>query len=158
MERKIPSAWQLLKSTQTDRRRTQASRRLYRLGVGFAVLALIKMVGLIHRMAMLIDELLFWNYRRVEVRHPLFVVGPPRSGTTMLHRIIANDQRQFSTFSLWELVFAPALCEKYLVSIAASMDRCVGAPCTRLIHLLASQLTGSNATAHPTTLTDPEED
>lgn len=41
-----------------------------------------------------LDELLFPNYRKQEI-NPIFIIGQPRSGTTLLHRTLANDQATF---------------------------------------------------------------
>ncbi|WPL15960.1 Sulfotransferase domain protein [Thiorhodovibrio winogradskyi] len=41
-----------------------------------------------------LDELLFPNYRKQPVQ-PVFIIGEPRCGTTLLHRTLAADQRNF---------------------------------------------------------------
>lgn len=41
-----------------------------------------------------LDELLYPAYRRKEVR-PVFILGQPRSGTTLLHRTLAADENNF---------------------------------------------------------------
>ena len=38
-----------------------------------------------------LDHLLVPDFRRIEVRAPLFVVAPPRSGTTLLYNLLARD-------------------------------------------------------------------
>ena len=43
---------------------------------------------------LMLDYLLFPDFRRVRVREPLFVVGVPRSGTTFLHRLLAGDRER----------------------------------------------------------------
>ena len=41
-----------------------------------------------------LDKLLFSEYRRLPVR-PVFIIGQPRSGTTMLHRTLGADTERF---------------------------------------------------------------
>ncbi|MDQ5909963.1 MAG: Sulfotransferase [Pseudomonadota bacterium] len=41
-----------------------------------------------------LDELFFPVYRQTPV-HPIFIIGQPRSGTTLLHRTLAADDRTF---------------------------------------------------------------
>jgi hypothetical protein len=88
----------------------------------------------------------------------LFVVGLPRSGTTLAHRCLAAHRDTFTTFTLWELLIAPALCEKYLVRGASRVDRRFGRPIGRLVDRFERSLFGSLDAVHPTTLRSPEED
>ncbi|MDJ0901597.1 MAG: sulfotransferase [Xenococcus sp. MO_188.B8] len=41
-----------------------------------------------------LDELLFPNYRELKIR-PVFIIGQPRSGSTLLHRTLASDTANF---------------------------------------------------------------
>lgn len=41
-----------------------------------------------------LDDVLYPGYRRVQIR-PVFIVGQPRSGTTLLHRTLAEDEATF---------------------------------------------------------------
>ena len=67
----------------------------------------------VHWLGFLIDEILFRGYRKISVERPIHIVGIPRSGTTHLHRVVANDPT-FTTFSLIECLLAPSVTEKYL--------------------------------------------
>ena len=57
-----------------------------------------------------VDELRHPSWRRVEVRAPLFIVAPARSGTTLLYHLLADDP-QFA---------APALGHTLIRSISVS--------------------------------------
>ena len=39
----------------------------------------------------LLDRLLFRSFLRQEVREPVFIIAPPRSGTTFLQKLMALD-------------------------------------------------------------------
>ncbi|MBK1700632.1 sulfotransferase family protein [Thiococcus pfennigii] len=66
----------------------------------------------INRLAMALDNLLFPEFRRVEVKNPIFIIGHPRSGTTFLHRLL-NTTNEYCVFRIWE-IFTPALTMRHL--------------------------------------------
>ena len=80
------------------------------------------LVQAINGLGLLLDYLLFPDFRRVQVREPLFVVGVPRSGTTFLHRLLAMDER-FTTTALWELLFATSITQRYFWTGVARLDK-----------------------------------
>ena len=104
-----------------------------------------------------LDYLLFPDFRRVQVREPLFVVGVPRSGTTFLHRLLAMDER-FTTTALWELLFAPSITQRYFWTGVAHLDKFIGRPGARLLFWAERRLLGGLDGVHKTGLLDPEED
>lgn len=115
------------------------------------------MVQGINGIGLMLDHVLFPDFRRVPVREPLFVVGVPRSGTTFLHRLLALDER-FTTTALWELLFAPSITQRYFWTGLARLDRAVGRPLGRLLGWLERRLLGGLDDVHKTGLLDPEED
>ncbi|MEO9593695.1 sulfotransferase family protein [Rhodopirellula bahusiensis] len=115
-------------------------------------------VFLIHRIALRLDDWLYPSLRDVIVRKPLFILGLPRSGTTLLHRLIATDRQLFTTMPLWELLLAPAVCEKSLLRQMRSIDRRLGSPLWRIYLTVENRLVGAFQNVHSTTLHSPEED
>ncbi|MEO1527252.1 MAG: sulfotransferase [Planctomycetota bacterium] len=113
---------------------------------------------LIHRIAWWLDTLLFGSFENAAVRKPLFIVGVPRSGTTLAHRLVASQKSVFTTFPLWELLLAPALCEKYVFAGVARADRMIGGVGAACVRWLQGRVAKSIADVHPTTLDSPEED
>lgn len=122
------------------------------------LLPVIVMILLIHRMALIVDVILFPHLKNVEINKPLFIVGLPRSGTTTVHRLMASHSEQFTSMPLWELIFAPALCQKYLCWAGYKIDAALGGPIWKLFGWLQDHLISSFDDIHPTRLTDPEED
>ena len=51
---------------------------------------------------LMLDKILFPGFQRVVIKKPIFIIGHPRSGTTFLHRLIAEDD--FVEFKLWEIL------------------------------------------------------
>ncbi len=112
---------------------------------------------LVNWLCLALDHLLFPGFRHVRVVDPVFIVGIPRSGTTLLHRLMAQD-RACTTFSAWECLFAPSIVQRLAVRGAGRVDRLLGRPAGRLLGWLERRLTGRLDTIHPTGLTAPEED
>ena len=104
------------------------------------------------------DNLLFPAYRQVKVRAPWFVVGVPRSGTTFLHRLLAGDEKRFTTLSLAEIVFAPSIVQRIVAIALRRVDRAVGAPFARLLSVLERRLLSGLDAVHKTGMQEPEED
>src|SRR5437773_9870647 len=48
------------------------------------------------------DRQLYPNISRQEIRQPLFIVGLPRSGTSVLHRLLAADPEHRAPL-MWEV-------------------------------------------------------
>src|SRR6266568_1736858 len=55
------------------------------------------------RLLMEWDRQLYPNIRRQEIREPLFIIGLPRSGTTLLHILLAADPEHRSPL-MWEVM------------------------------------------------------
>jgi hypothetical protein len=119
--------------------------------VPFALLQCIHWIGLV------LDEILFRGYRQVEVKAPLFVLGVPRSGTTHLHRVLAQDP-QFTTFSTWECLFAPSVTERRVWLALGRLDARIGRPLGRLLDWIEGRAFSGIASVHSMRLADPEED
>ena len=112
---------------------------------------------LLHGLAWRLDDLFFPRWRQQPVRHPLFIVGPPRTGTTLAHRVIAQD-KQFSTFATWECLLAPAAVEKWLCLRLMVLDRRLGRPLSRFFQCLEKHLARRMDRVHAVRWQEPEED
>jgi hypothetical protein len=113
---------------------------------------------LVHWIGLFLDEIFFRGYRSVDVREPVFIVGVPRSGTTLLHRVLAQDSERYTTFTLGELLFAPSVTERVVWRALGRLDRCIGSPCGKLIALLERGFFQGLDAIHRSKLRSPEED
>ncbi len=111
----------------------------------------------LHWLGFLLDEILYPGYRKVQVRDPLFIVGPPRTGTTHLHHVMSGDEKT-TTFRTWECLFALSITGRKLCLGLAALDRSLGRPAARLGAWLSRGLLRSMDDIHPLALGDPEED
>lgn len=114
-------------------------------------------VQFVHWVGFLLDEVFFRSYRNIEIRDPVFILGPPRSGTTFLHRVLARDS-QFTTFALWESLLAPSIAERKAIFAVAAVDRVLGRPLGRIVNAVERRFFAGLADVHPTGLAEPEED
>jgi len=122
-----------------------------------AVFPAFLLLQLVHGACLLLDHLLFPAFRRVELQRPVFVLGVPRSGTTFLHRKLARDSG-FTAPATWEVVLAPALCQRYLLAGLARIDRALNRPCGRALDWLVSRTAGGLDPVHAIGLSAAEED
>ena len=104
-----------------------------------------------------LDNLLFPGYRQVTVRQPIFIIGNMRSGTTMLHRLMAQDTVNFCYLQTWELGFAPTITQRKIYTLIARIDAALGGLLARLIKSLDRRILGQ-IKLHPTGLFEAEED
>lgn len=103
-----------------------------------------------------LDKVLF-PFEKTPVEKPVFIIGSPRSGSTMLFRILAKDRGLFTAFKLWQLLF-PALSVQSLVRGISSVDNLLGGALrSSLEQLEAKGLAGADR-FHRIRLNEPEED
>lgn len=115
------------------------------------------LLQLLHGLGFLLDDLLFRGWRRVEVRRPVFVVGPPRSGTTHLHHVLSADER-FTTFRTWECLFGLSVTARKLLRGLGAADRAIGRPFGRVGAWAGRHLLADMDEVHPFRMDAPEED
>ncbi|KAA5606671.1 sulfotransferase [Roseospira marina] len=135
-------------------RRMPSPRRLALTLVG---LPLFLGLQAVHWVCLALDDVLFPGYRRVVVRAPLFVLGVPRSGTTLAHRTLAQDPN-LTTFRTWECLLAPSILQRRIVLGLAALDRRIGRPVGRLLGWGERVVLGGLDDVHATALDAPEED
>lgn len=75
------------------------------------LLVFVPFQALINTLFMLLDYVLFPGLWRQRVESPIFIVGHSRSGTTLMHRLMASDHDRFSYFLFWETMF-PSITQR----------------------------------------------
>ena len=124
-----------------------------RLPLFLVLWGLFELLSLMHLLGFLCDELFFRRYRQVVVKTPWFVAGIPRSGTTFLHRVLHED-RQFTSLTMWELLLAPSISERYLYSGLGKLL----SPAAHLLAGIRKLLLREMDKIHQLGLAEPEED
>ncbi|WP_231743506.1 sulfotransferase [Mycobacterium sp. GA-2829] len=116
----------------------------------------VPLFAVLHTVTFALDPLVFPASRRKEIRSPIFVVGHARSGTTYLHRMMANDPRA-SYVLLWEMFF-PSLIEKKVLRTVLRWDERFGGRLRRRIDALDERLFSRSNSVHESGLFAAEED
>lgn len=88
----------------------------------FKLLVTVPLTTLLHTIFFALDYVFFPALWRQKVKAPVFIVGHARSGTTLMHRLMAADGQRFSYYLYWETFF-PALTERAIVRGVGWLDR-----------------------------------
>ncbi|MGC9397732.1 MAG: sulfotransferase family protein [Anaerolineae bacterium] len=104
-----------------------------------------------------LDDLFYPAYREVEIKAPIFIIGNPRSGTTFLHRLLAQDTLNFTSIKTWELLLAPSITLRRMIRALAKLDRRLGKPLRKPLFRWQRQWQRANV-VHKVALRAPEED
>ena len=124
----------------------------------FVLCVWVPIVSTFHAACFLLDILLFPGLRKVEVKEPVFMVGHARSGTTLTHRLMTQDEGRFSCFLLYECYF-PSLLQKKAIRLGAELDRrFLSGRITRRVSAWEERRYRATRHIHEMSLTAPEED
>lgn len=116
----------------------------------------VPLVAGFHALCFALDPLLFRALRRTDVLEPTFCIGHARSGTTYLHRLMAEDP-QFSYALMYELFF-PSLLQKKLLRLMFRIDAATGGRVRRRLDQVEERAFAPTDDIHKTGFFVPEED
>lgn len=108
------------------------------------------------RLAYGLDQLFYPEYREQQIDQPIFIVGNFRSGTTLLHRLMAKDP-QFTGMKTWEIFVAPSIVQRKIIHWLLRINDLIGKPIQRLISGFEKSLKAYSY-MHKTGLDEIEED
>jgi hypothetical protein len=117
----------------------------------FGLMWLVVMVG------RALDYLLFPGFRRQPVRQPVFIIAPPRSGTTLAQKLLSLDEERFVHVKLYHTIF-PAICFQRLIQALGRLDRWLGGLLARLVGWAERTWFGGWDQMHKMRFNQPEED
>ncbi|MGM0575834.1 MAG: sulfotransferase [Myxococcota bacterium] len=103
------------------------------------------------------DEVLAPEWREADGRGPLFVLGHQRSGTTLLHRLLASDVDHARALTLQEMLL-PAVSAQRVVARVARVDRSTGRALERSFRAAQDRLFGPLDDIHRARFDEVEED
>jgi len=104
------------------------------------------------------DEIFFPRYRYLAIKKPVFILGVFRSGSTLLLRQMALDTHNFTSFKLWEALFAPSIVQRKIFGLLGKVDQKTCGFLSRPIKKIDRRLFGSSKPIHQVGLFLPEED
>lgn len=108
------------------------------------------------RLAYGLDKLFYPEHIHQNIEQPIFIVGNFRSGTTLLHRLIARDTR-FTSMQTWEIYVAPSIIQRKLIRWLMKFNRIIGNPIQKIINKFEKALK-EYSYMHNTGLNEIEED
>ena len=118
----------------------------------------VPMLALVNAVCFALDHVFFPGFRRVALREPIFVIGHARSGTSLLHGLLAEDTDRFSWFMTYELVL-PSILQRKVVRLLGHLDRrLLGGVIDAWIRAWEDRVFARGREMHPMSLTGPEED
>lgn len=104
-----------------------------------------------------LDDLLFSDWKNIDIIEPIFIIGNARSGTTWLHRLLSLED-SFTSMCTWEILFAPSVTWRKLFFWIFEKDGCyLRGSLFHGLKLLENYFC-SNILIHPIGLNLPEED
>ena len=138
--------------------RSRAPLTLKRMAVLAAFFPLFLLMEIINHLGFFVDRILFSDFRKIEVKAPLFIVGYPRSGTTFLHRLLGKDEEHVSHMKTWELFLAPSIIQKKVFTFMGKFDERLGSPMFKLTVAVEERLLKESRKFHKMGLFEAEED
>jgi hypothetical protein len=121
------------------------------------MLPVIVLNHIMHQFFFLLDDIFFPSHRNISTDGSIFIIGPPRCGTSLFQDLL-NKSDDITSMKLWELQFAPSICEKLLYLQMGKIDRCLGSPLYKAYLKLNEKLFSEFRKIHNTSLFHYEED
>ncbi len=104
-----------------------------------------------------LDHIFFSRFKRQAVREPVFIIAPPRSGTTLVQNLLSLDEDRFVHLKMYQTIF-PCVCFQRLVDASCWVDRKLGRPLEKLLGGCEKRWFGGWDEMHKLRLNQPEED
>jgi len=104
-----------------------------------------------------LDQIFFPGFKRQQVTQPVFIIAPPRSGTTLLQNLFSLDEERFVHLKMYQTIF-PAVCYQRVFDALSWLDNLLGCPVNRLLGWCEKKWFGGWDTMHKMRLNQPEED
>jgi len=119
--------------------------------------ALFALFWLAVALARLLDDVLFPGYRRQPVRAPVFIIAPPRSGTTLTQKLLSLDDERFVHVKLYQTIFPSVTLQRAIAGLASLDGKC-GRPLALALRWAEKRWFGGWDDMHKLRLCEPEED
>ncbi|MEN8129893.1 MAG: sulfotransferase [Pseudomonadota bacterium] len=104
-----------------------------------------------------LDHLIFPGFRRQPITRPVFIVAPPRSGTTLTQKLMSLDDDRFVHVKLYQTIFPSVVYQRFFDGIVW-MDRHTGQVLSRLTNWMEKTFFGGWDDMHKLRFNQPEED
>ena len=125
--------------------------------VALAYLLIVIIMSLINIFFRLLDEIFFSSYRKIEIKEPVFIISNPRSGTTLLHRLMCHDEDKFVHIRMFHTL-VPSISFSRMVDFFAKVDKRIGRPLHKFFHWVDKVLFAGWEDVHTVGFNRSEED
>jgi len=105
----------------------------------------------------MLDHIFFSGFKRQPVREPVFIVAPPRSGTTLAQKLMSLDDERFVHNKLYQTIF-PAVSFQRFFDGMVWLDRHTGSCFKKLSNWAEKKWFGGWDDMHKMRFDQPEED
>jgi hypothetical protein len=119
--------------------------------------ALFGLMWLLVALGRMLDHLFFPGFRRQPVREPVFIIAPPRSGTTLTQKLMSLDDDRFVHVKLYQTIF-PSVTYHRAIEALVWLDQRCGAPFAKLMGWAEKKWFGGWDDMHKLRFNQPEED
>jgi hypothetical protein len=123
----------------------------------FFFTALYWLMWLIVAFGRALDHVLFPGFKRQGLHQPVFIVAPPRSGTTLAQKLLSLDSERFVHNKLYETIF-PAVTYQKCFRALVWLDQHTGRCAARLVGWAEKKWFGGWDDMHKMRFNEPEED
>jgi hypothetical protein len=104
-----------------------------------------------------LDHIFFPGFKRQVVREPVFIVAPPRSGTTLTQKLLSLDDERFVYNALYQTIL-PAVFYQRCFDLLVRFDVKLGRPLGRMVGWAERKWFGGWDDLHKMRFNEPEED
>jgi hypothetical protein len=104
-----------------------------------------------------LDHLFFPGFKRQPVNAPVFIVSPPRTGSTLTQKLMSLDEERFVYNALYQTIF-PAITFQRFFDVMVSLDGKIGRPFVRAMRWAEKKWFGGWDEMHKLRFDQPEED
>jgi len=104
-----------------------------------------------------LDQLFFPGFKKQPVREPVFIVAPPRSGTTLTQKLMSLDDERFVHNKLYQTIFPAVTFQRFFDGLVW-LDQHTGRMAGRLIAWAEKKWFGGWDDIHKMRFDQPEED
>jgi len=129
-----------------------------RIVVVFLMIPIFTFQFIVNNFFLLIDNLFFYKFKKIDIKEPLFIVSMPRTGTTMLLHLLSSFKNDFTSFKLWELLFAPSITQKFIFLAINELDKKMNLKIKKTAIYFSNKVYKNISAIHNTGLEQPEED
>jgi omega-hydroxy-beta-dihydromenaquinone-9 sulfotransferase len=115
-------------------------------------------VEIINCTCLILDHLFYPTFKRISPKSPVFIIGMPRSATTLCYSFLTADSQNFSSMKLWEILFAPSIIQKKLALLIRKADVKLKSPIYECLKRFDRFFFSGIEDIHPISIFNYEED